>query len=350
MRWLDLIIAAPLSIAPAPEAATVTTPFGSITVAQPQRDAAYAEGMAARDAARKILRLRNICLAITDARLAPAAWGTTTSTGWPVYPWSFEPAGPPSYVLRHEIGHDLFTRFLVPNTRPGQYGSDAPDWLDEMAAVAFEGEAQQQLRRNEAARLAGAGRLPKLRAYLTMNHPEADARPATDTGAQGATSANTPGFYAMTRVFYDFLVERTGSPAIVADLAKAFRRGEDLTSFILARLNRKQDAAAIDRLDAALLTWLSHDRRYRSIMVQGAVLPTATGSPPIRVGQRCRPGQHGGRPIFSNAQGQPDGTARRRYWHRGTGGSDDAHRGSCAADAKPDADAACYNGFAGPDR
>ncbi len=234
-------------------------------------EAAIEEGEAAQSAARNILALPDARFAIVDADYSAARWGDQSPDGTPIYVWRFRKNSnsrampPPPYLLRHEIGHDLFIRYLVPSTRSGQYGGDAPDWLDEMAAVVFEGEALRASRRRAAVRYLRAESLIPLQRFLTMTHPEMEAGSIPPSSDQHATvfdavSEETPKFYAMAWAFYDFLVSRTGNVAIIAELAAALRNGENLERWLLARTGHRGNS--VEALSAEFLAWIASDVRY----------------------------------------------------------------------------------------
>lgn len=258
--------------AKASEVEKVDTDFGYVFVNSLDVQAALAEGRAAKEAAREVLSLPNISFAIVEEGYADVRWGSSAD-GLVTYTWTF-PNGsrrqaprPATYVLRHEIGHDLFVRYLVPRTSDGQYSSDAPDWLDEMAAIAFEGP-EQQLDRRRVARMdadeAGLLPLPRL---LSMVHPEFGRErpaPTQQTYSIGTpASEDTIRYYSTIRAFYDFLVERTGTEAIVAELAAAFMRGELLEPWILERAGYGRREGSLESMNAGFLRWFSEDPRYR---------------------------------------------------------------------------------------
>lgn len=257
---------------PAGMARTDST-FGYVEVSAADTRTAIEEGQAAQAAARTVLALPDVRFGIADTGGRNAQWVNLGADGKPVYTWVFSrKAGdqkpvPPSYVLRHEIGHDLFTRYLAPSSMGGQYGGDAPDWLDEMAAVAFEGAALTASRRREAVRYARDATLMPLGRFLTMTHPEYESRPPPDPSGPAvrirlATSEDAPRFYAMCRAFHDFLVDRTHSPSIVAELAAAFRKGERLDRWILFRVGREGRTGDLGALNAEFLAWIGSDPRY----------------------------------------------------------------------------------------
>jgi len=207
-----------------------------------------------------VLLLKNLNFAVVEEGSGDFQWGGTKD-GFKIYTWTF-PHGPRRFkprpaitLLRHEIAHDLFDR-LVPTTRHDEYGTDAPDWLDEMAAVAFEGIDQRSARRRDA---KTNGLLP-LATLLGMTHPELGARVAREAGqafAAGPTSSDrTIPFYATVSCFYEFLHEKTGHGAIVAELAAAFKRGENLETWLLNRLGYDR-RRSLDQMNADFLRWFA---------------------------------------------------------------------------------------------
>ncbi|MET1112922.1 MAG: hypothetical protein ABWX67_15505 [Allosphingosinicella sp.] len=247
---------------------------------------AIEEGQAAQAAARNVLALPDVRFGITDLDGKSAQWVNLGADGKPVYTWMFSSkAGDrkpvsSSHVLRHEIGHDLFIRYLAPSSMNDQYGGDAPDWLDEMAAVAFESPVQTESRRFLAARYAREATLIPLGRFLTMTHPEFASRPPPDASGRAvrirlASTEDTPRFYVMCRAFYDFLVDRTKSPSIVAELAAAFRAGEPLDRWILDRSGQGGRKGDLGALNAEFLAWIASDKRYGAAEAKGEGVATS---------------------------------------------------------------------------
>lgn len=270
----------PLDAGPSPDRSVVTdTAFGRVVTAAQDAETAVREGEAAFWAAKAVLGLDDLRFVIVDAALGSAQWGDLSDDGAPIYPWLFASSvtngapRAPDYVLRHEIGHDLFVRYLAPSTQADQYGGDAPDWLDEMAAVAFEGAEQEAARRRSVVLYQRAGRLLPLRDFLTMTHPEMtgelpDAASGEMFRVRRSMSEDTGPFYAMARAFYDFLVARTGDQSIVAALARAARESEPLDRWILDRTGHG-DAGSVETLNEDFLAWIGADPRYREAMLSG---------------------------------------------------------------------------------
>lgn len=243
-----------------PEYKKVKTGFGYVLVAPEDVPAALKEGYAAQSAAKKIFLLKDVKFAVVEEGSGDFRWGGTKD-GLKTYTWTF-PHGPRRFkprpaitLLRHEIAHDLFDR-LVPTTGGDQYGTDAPDWLDEMASVAFEDADRRSSRRRDA---KSNGLLP-LATLLRMTHPELGAPVVREAGqafaAAPASSDQTIPFYATVSCFYEFLNEKTGHAGIVAELADAFRRGENLELWLLNRLGYGR-RKSLDQMNADFLRWFA---------------------------------------------------------------------------------------------
>lgn len=236
--------------------------FGYVLVAPEDVSAAINEGYATQLAAEKILLLKNVTFAVVEQGSGDFQWGGTED-GLRTYTWTF-PHGsrrfkprPAITILRHEIAHDLFARHLVPTTSDDQYGTDAPDWLDEMAAVAFEGIDQRSSRKRDAKSKG----LLKLTTLLRMTHPELGApvvREAGQTFASGPVSSDqTIPFYATVSCLYEFVSEKTGNEGIVAELAAAFMRGENLELWLSDRLGYDRGRKSLEQMNADFIRWFA---------------------------------------------------------------------------------------------
>lgn len=148
-------------------------------------------------------------------------------------------------AIRHEIAHLLFLSKIWPSS-PGnsqQYGGDAPDWLDEAAAVVAESDDMTNNRRRHFRKLTQAGGVIPLDEYLVMTHPVFaggdfqtlidQAREQAAAGGAAIVAASLPGeqleraraFYAQTRVFADYLLARSGNERVLLDIARSMRGG-----------------------------------------------------------------------------------------------------------------------------
>lgn len=251
--------------------AKIHTDFGYVQVDPLDVEAAIAEGKAAQEAARRLLLLSSLRFAIIEEEPGGNRMGSV-SDGYIIYPWPFPngsrrlTARPATHVLRHEIGHDLLERYVIPKSTKNQYGTDAPDWLDEMAAVAFEGAEQQSNRRRTARReTARAGLLP-LSQLLSMEHPEFKSKVAVDPTQVIATIEPTSNdairYYSTIQAFYDFLLARVRNTAIVAELSGAYMRGDDLKMWVINKLHSGREVGSLEEVDADFSRWLATDPRY----------------------------------------------------------------------------------------
>lgn len=185
--------------------------------------------------------------------------------------------------LAHELGHLWFRAMFDQGTQSEgaqpRYGSDAPDWIDEMAAVLAENDALTEQRRAALApyaRASGAEGFYPLAEYLTMEHPvlagaaalqQAGKAPGGGGGgrvmvlsgadAQKLIGTNTPiRFYVQSRGFADFLIAQSGDPRIFNTIAKALAGGETFAAWLARDGARHRLPAQLAALDTAWQTWL----------------------------------------------------------------------------------------------
>lgn len=273
---LGLILASQPLVCEALDSARARVSFGHLEVTSRDVSRATKIGVSVQRTARDVLGMTDVKFLIIDAGLTNLKWGDTTPSGLPVYPWSFAhgrvdlSVQPPDHILSHEIGHDLFRRYLVPSTRSQQYGTDAPDWLDESVAVAFEASEQKEERRCHALEHLRSGTLIPIQRYLTMSHPDSNATPGVSNSdqAQGfvlapSFSPETPVFYAMSLAFHEYLVDRLGSTSVLGDIARASLGGEPTDQWILERLRGARGIGETGQLDHDFALWLTSQERYR---------------------------------------------------------------------------------------
>ncbi|WP_213979128.1 hypothetical protein [Sphingomonas sp. dw_22] len=185
-------------------------------------------------------------------------------------------------ALAHELGHmwfrDMFDRTPAPASEETRYGSAAPDWIDEMAAILVENDQLTEQRRAALSRyVAGSGTdgLYPLAEYLTMEHPvlrAAEARQAvagtpvqeggsrvmvlSGADAQKLTGTTTPiRFYVQSRGFADFLIERSAEPHIFDTIAKALSRGQGFEDWLRRDGKRHRLPSTLAELNLAWEAW-----------------------------------------------------------------------------------------------
>ena len=187
-------------------------------------------------------------------------------------------------VLPHEIGHGWYVQLYWPGTmldRTGHYGGPGPDWLDETAAILMESDAFaadrrrqfEEVYRGTSATAGGIGisvaELVDLPRFLTRAHPglalQEARRPPPGSGPQvrvltGDEARRVAGgaglFYLQGRMFADFLIDRTGNPAIFAEMGAAFGRGQSLDQWLAERGPSHRLGATVAELDVAWRAWL----------------------------------------------------------------------------------------------
>jgi len=152
-------------------------------------------------------------------------------------------------TLRHEVGHAMYAAMYWPDaigTLQDRYGTPAPDWLDEAAAIAMEPPEAQA---SHLAAFIGVARqrpreIPGLASFLASEHPvrgaglaSALARgPKSDSGVQMmVTSGSFPGletFYGQSLLTGLFLAETSGNPQILAPISRAIADGLDFDAWL----------------------------------------------------------------------------------------------------------------------
>jgi hypothetical protein len=251
----------------------IETNFGYVLSSKKFVKGSIREGVAAKSKAKSELGLSDIKFGIVDENCGRYGWGEPDENNVAVYPWALREANssetPPSeiQVLRHEIGHNLFIRFLIPNTRANQYGGDAPDWLDEMAAVSFEDSDSRALRRCELSLYARTSGLLPFKRFLSMAHPEHRIKtsPSQSSGySPSAPNSNeSPIFYAMVSGFDEYLRARLEGRRVIPELASAFRRGKPIGEYIVSQLKLPNLGGNFRELDADFKAWMASDKRMQ---------------------------------------------------------------------------------------
>lgn len=193
--------------------------------------------------------------------------------------------------LQHEMGHQWFSELFWPGSRQGpprgrgHYGSPGPDWLDETSALLMEPGLLADTRRDSFKKIyRGKPDTPALQAhtvaelvdlthFLSQNHPigkdrvkqlPASAKPVAGLQviALSAAEAAQLGydkaalFYFQGRMFADFLVERTGKPAVFARISAAFARNETMDQWLAAEGKDWGLPASVAALDGEWRQWL----------------------------------------------------------------------------------------------
>jgi hypothetical protein len=193
-------------------------------------------------------------------------------------------------ALAHELGHLFFIRTFWPgdnldvsdvnSDEVDRYGGPAPDWLDEMAAVLMENEQLTETRNSILTRRTeGVNELAlwDFDSYFQMTHPVFEQakdiirarQKSADGRAQGGvvvlTAADIPKreddrnpvmFYAQSRGFANYMIEKTGNERIFAEIASHIAGGGAMESWLKSAKGQYGIAANIGDLEADFRNWL----------------------------------------------------------------------------------------------
>ncbi|MEA3038281.1 MAG: hypothetical protein QOE79_794 [Sphingomonadales bacterium] len=193
-----------------------------------------------------------------------------------------------SGALPHETGHLWYIEAYWPGVHAdGQshYGGPGPDWMDEVSAILMEGGDLAENRRlqfqavyqgRSTSRLADypVADLIDLPTFLHRVHPgkalqeriaqgglgrPVNGQPIVLRGPEAVSLGGRDAaiFYLQGRVFADFLVDRSGDPAIFASIGEAFGQGKTMEQWLAANGRAKGLADSIAELDRQWRAWLA---------------------------------------------------------------------------------------------
>lgn len=208
-------------------------------------------------------------------------------------------------IVPHEAGHLWYMRAYWPNARAdgvGHYGGPGPDWMDETAAVLMEADSFAADRRAQfksvytgAATGAvmgtlSAAELVDLPRFLGRDHPGKALQQRVAAGPvsggsgvrilAGPEAVSAAGgaimFYLQSRLFADYLIERTGKPAIFGAIGAAFGRGLTIERWLAASGRANGLPGDVAELDADWRAWLV--KRYGPVVIKPAPAAAPTAS------------------------------------------------------------------------
>jgi len=195
-------------------------------------------------------------------------------------------------AVAHELGHLWLIqafwreRATAGEGGPSHYGGPAPDWLDEAAAIAMEDDMLTAPRRSHFREMASGGAtggIAPLESFFGMAHPLAglaalarsDATRSGERTSQimvltgeevqrrlGVGPQAGPNFYAQSRVVADFLLDRSGNPRILADIARSLAGGATIEQWLAANGAANHLEPTLAGLERQWQTWI--DGHYRS--------------------------------------------------------------------------------------
>lgn len=174
-------------------------------------------------------------------------------------------------TVPHELGHLWFRAAFWPEADMASldyYVTPAPDWLDEAAAMQMEGDAGPRFDRLAEFSAAGT-RVWDLPTLLAKEHPgqilkrivsegaaPADGWSMEELRALGIDADAIPVFYAQSAAFAAFLVEKTGNPSILADVAQWIARGGSFQSWLECCGGALGLGSSVDEIEHAWSEWL----------------------------------------------------------------------------------------------
>lgn len=179
-------------------------------------------------------------------------------------------------TLKHELGHSMFAATFSPQDQPAtghRYGTPAPDWLDEAAAILMEADRDRSQR--EAGFLetlrTTPGQVPSLSEFLELEHPMAMAtrhhagplpRTSQETGPRilagpvSAVGTRVATFYGQSMMFANFLMESSANGGILGPISAALEEGSSFVEWIESAGAQHGLPASLDGLEAEWEAWL----------------------------------------------------------------------------------------------
>jgi hypothetical protein len=180
-------------------------------------------------------------------------------------------------VVSHELGHTWYKEAFWRDSGVATdgYGSPAPDWLDETAAVVTEGEALSDSRRTLFLRgwsavapgdRSAPAAIGDLTHFLQRRHPSQTRDPAprhsTADGSATVTvtvrsgSNATESYYNQVRVFADYLIVRTGDAAVFAEISRALAGGSDFAAWLGSQTRYSSLPRTVPDLQSDWASWI----------------------------------------------------------------------------------------------
>lgn len=182
-------------------------------------------------------------------------------------------------TLRHEVGHAMYGALYWPDavgSLEQRYGTPAPDWLDEAAAILMETPEAQA--RHLASFIDAAKHrprtIPALADFLQAEHPVRSAAlaralsrgPKSESGVQmtvttGTGFAGMDTFYGQSLLLGLFLAETSGDPTILAPISAAISNGASFEHWLAQDGPRYRLPATVAGLQPGWDAWLQQVTR-----------------------------------------------------------------------------------------
>ena len=175
-------------------------------------------------------------------------------------------------LVPHELGHLWYEAAFwagAPRASGDRYGSAGPDWLDEVAAILMENDAAAQAHRQRFA--DGRRKDPEqthpappeipLPTFVTMVHPVTASLPPPGVDTGPVMIVGKPSlFYSQSRVFADYLTDRSEDPRILARISEGLRSGAAFGDWLAREGRRHRLPSTMAALESDWRGWL--ESRY----------------------------------------------------------------------------------------
>lgn len=177
-------------------------------------------------------------------------------------------------TLRHEVGHAMYRAIYFPGTEGSlqqRYGTPAPDWLDEAAAILME-QPEAQARHLASFMDAAKHRprtIPGLIDFVEAEHPVRSAAlaralargPRSESGVQmmvttGNGFAGLDSFYGQSLLMALFLAETSGDPRILMPISSAIAGGATFEQWLASDGGRHGLPGGLLALQSLWDNWL----------------------------------------------------------------------------------------------
>ena len=177
--------------------------------------------------------------------------------------------------LSHEIGHALYNTAFWSQAQEdmSQYGTSAPDWLEEAAAILMEPDSMLGDRRNQFRNLQqqNSPLIHPLAEFLGSTHPVTSGTRIAQLSAQhggqtnsGAMMAGISGqaaqavmaFYLQSLAVADFMIERSGQQDVLGDISRALANGMTFEQWLAKEGAQHQLGSNMSELESNWTEWL----------------------------------------------------------------------------------------------
>lgn len=201
-------------------------------------------------------------IAIQNARLETSDCAAHNRLFWDFSTGSHTLNKQATSTVPHEAGH-LVLFEIFGHTKAAQYGSDAPDWIDEAFALSFEGLENATRRLPSAKRTVRI--MPTLEVFLEAPHPLTEqvlAFPST-RGPQNLMPRPesvyaTAAFYSQALLFHEYLVDRSGEVDVLMTIIRDIKEGQSSPGAVMRAL-KAEDTQSLSDINQDFVEWVNND-------------------------------------------------------------------------------------------